>query len=44
VGTVWFGLATRGAPTQAERLVLPGDRSAVRRATVLHALAMLGRV
>lgn len=41
VGTVWFGLAATGAATQTERVVFPGDRSAVRRATVLHALRLL---
>ena len=40
VGTVWFGLAVTGHPTRTERLVLPGDRTAIRHATVLHALAM----
>ena len=39
VGTVWLALAWRGAPTaQAWRLQLDGDRAAVRRATVAHAL------
>jgi len=41
VGTVWFGIASRGASTLTERLVFPGDRTAVRRATVEHALSML---
>ena len=41
VGTVWFGLAVRDRATQTQRMVFPGDRSAVRRATVLHALGML---
>ncbi len=41
VGTVWFGVADRGAPTFTERRVFPGDRTAVRRATVEHALVML---
>lgn len=41
VGTVWFGLATHGAPTRTERHVFPGDRTAIREATVLHALALL---
>lgn len=41
VGTVWFGLAATGQPTRTERVVFPGDRSAVRRATVLHALRLL---
>ena len=41
VGTVWFGLAARGQATWSERRVFPGDRAAVRQATVLHALALL---
>ena len=43
VGTVWFGLAVRGGADMTERLVFPGDRAAVRSATVAHALAMLMR-
>ena len=42
VGTVWCGIAGRGRATITERRVFPGDRTAVRRATVEHALAMLG--
>ena len=41
VGTVWFGLAVTGMATRTERMVFLGDRSAVRRATVLHALRLL---
>ena len=41
VGTVWFGLASRGASPSTERQVFSGNRTAVRRATVEHALAML---
>ena len=41
VGTVWFGLAMRSGPVQTERVVFPGDRAAVREATVLHALSLL---
>ena len=41
VGTVWFGLADRAASPSAERQVFSGDRTAIRRATVEHALAML---
>ncbi len=41
VGTVWFGLAVIGQEARAERLVFPGDRAAIRHATVLHALALL---
>jgi nicotinamide-nucleotide amidase len=41
VGTVWFGCAAVGAETITERVVFPGDRRAVRQATVLHALGLL---
>ncbi len=39
VGTVWFGVAT-GHGVTSERFVFNGDRDAVRRKTVLHALAL----
>ena len=38
VGTVWLALARHGAATLAERLQLPGDRTAVRERTVERAL------
>ena len=42
VGTVWFGWATpQGVSTEHRRF--PGDRAAVRQATVAHALAGLLR-
>jgi len=41
VGTVWFGVAAEGEQTRTERHVFPGDRAAVRHATVLRALALL---
>lgn len=41
VGTVWFGLAERERPTATERKLLPGDREAIRAATVNHALSLL---
>jgi nicotinamide-nucleotide amidase len=44
VGTVWMAIAVMhgGAPeVQAERLLFSGDRSAVRRQTVLHAFVRL---
>ena len=41
VGLVWFGLATRAAAKWTESHVFPGDRGAVRAATVRHALAMM---
>ncbi len=41
VGLVWFGLARRGAKAATEHHVFAGDRTAVRRATVLRALALL---
>ena len=42
VGLVWLGCARTGQPTIAARQVFAGDRAAVRRATVVAALAMLG--
>ena len=42
VGTVCFGLATRDG-NWTERQVFPGDRTAVRNATVLHAFRLLRR-
>lgn len=41
VGLVHFGLARRGRKLRAEHHVFPGDRDAVRRATVERALQML---
>jgi nicotinamide-nucleotide amidase len=41
VGLVWFGLA-QGDAVVSEPVVFPGDRTAVRIATVEHALAMIG--
>jgi nicotinamide-nucleotide amidase len=38
VGTVWFGWCVQGQ-VHSERMQFPGDRAAVRRATVRHALA-----
>ena len=43
VGLVWFGVARRGGPAWTERAVFPGDRGAVREATVAHAFALLRR-
>jgi nicotinamide-nucleotide amidase len=43
VGTVWLGLAMRDRATATRLLQLRGDRAAVRRQTVLHALQMLNR-
>lgn len=40
VGLVWFGLATNSG-VRSERMVFSGDRSAVRAATVVHALQMV---
>lgn len=40
VGLVWFGLATAGG-VRTERVIFPGDRAAVRAATVVHALGIL---
>jgi nicotinamide-nucleotide amidase len=41
VGLVWFGLARIGAPVTGQRKVFPGDRTAIRAATVLHAFGMI---
>jgi nicotinamide-nucleotide amidase len=41
VGLVWFGLAQLGAPLHSERVVFPGDRAAIREATVAHAFTLI---
>lgn len=41
VGLVWFGLATRNGASVTESRVFPGDRAAIRHATVDHALGLL---
>jgi nicotinamide-nucleotide amidase len=41
VGLVCFGLARTGAPVITERQVFPGDRTAIRAATVDHAFKMI---
>ena len=41
VGCVWFGLAGPGDAVSAERLVFGGNREAVRRQAVAHALEMI---
>ncbi len=41
VGLVWFGLAQRGRPVSSERHVFPGDRTAIRVATVEKAFALI---
>jgi nicotinamide-nucleotide amidase len=41
VGLVWFGLAATGEPVRTERHVFPGDRAAIRAATVAHAFALI---
>lgn len=43
VGLVWFGVAQRGEATRTESRLFPGDRAAVREATVQHALSLLAR-
>ncbi len=43
VGLVWFGVASRDGPARTESQVFPGDRGAIRRATVLHGFALLRR-
>ena len=40
VGLVFLGCARRGAATRVERRVFPGDRSAVRAATVAEAFSL----
>jgi nicotinamide-nucleotide amidase len=41
VGLVWLGLAQRGEPTASDRQVFPGDRTAIRIATVQRAFALI---
>ena len=41
VGLVYFGLCRRDRPPRHERQVFPGDRGAVRRATVARAFELL---
>ena len=41
VGTVWFGLAIRDGAVTTTRCLLPGDRDAVRGASVQQALRLL---
>lgn len=44
VGLVYFGVARRGAAVRVDRCIFPGDRAAIRRATVAHALYLLNDV
>jgi len=45
VGTVWFGWAIGPNPAQTEQMLFHGNRDAVRRLTVAHALSgLLGRL
>jgi len=41
VGLVYLGIARRQGPARAERFVFPGDRAAVRLATLAEALRLL---
>jgi nicotinamide-nucleotide amidase len=41
VGLVWFGLAQRDGVVRTEHRIFPGDRAAIRAATVDHAFAMI---
>jgi nicotinamide-nucleotide amidase len=41
VGLICFGLAQLGKPLHSERVIFPGDRTAIREAIVAHALALL---
>lgn len=43
VGLVFIGCAREGAPTQVERHIFPGDRAAIRAATVVAALDLAAR-
>jgi nicotinamide-nucleotide amidase len=38
VGTVWFAWAVEGKDSEVERMLFEGDREAIRRQTVAHAL------
>jgi len=44
VGLVFIAAARRGMGSEAKRFVFPGDRAAVRAATVAAALEMVGRI
>jgi nicotinamide-nucleotide amidase len=44
VGLVWFGLARTAMPPVTGHLVFPGDRTAIRAATVTHAFKMIRAV
>ncbi len=41
VGLVCFGLAQKGRPVASSHVVFPGDRAAIRTATVEHAFALI---
>jgi nicotinamide-nucleotide amidase len=41
VGLVWFSLAQLGAGLHSERMIFPGDRTAIREATVAHAFTLI---
>lgn len=41
VGLVWFGLARRNRATVTEDHIFPGDRTAIRAATVEHAFSLI---
>jgi nicotinamide mononucleotide (NMN) deamidase PncC len=40
-GLVCFGLASTGKPVTSDRQIFPGDRTAIRAATVVHAFKMI---
>ncbi len=44
VGTVWFGAHRRGGATVTEHLLVPGDRAAIRAASVEMALKLIERL
>lgn len=43
VGLVWFGLAQRDHAVHSEKLVFPGDRTAIRAGAVAHAFGLIRR-
>jgi nicotinamide-nucleotide amidase len=43
VGLVFIGCAARGQPSRVERHIFPGDRTAIRAATVAAAFALIRR-
>jgi len=44
VGLVWFGIARRGRPVRTVSHIFPGDRTAIRAATVAEAFGLIRSV